>query len=380
MGDYRDEREAALQRAEVLSQQNAQLQTELDAMRRGRSSPATTRLPLLVGIAVGAMVLAGATAGFLTMARRPEVATRASSLELRGAWSPPASIARVGLRAAARAGGGTWVVGDRGAIFFRGESATSWAAVPSGTDADLHAITSGDPLVVVGARGTALRFDPAERRWVPEATGTTAGLNAVTTRRFGSAGPTVTAVGDGGVMLVRQPDGTWSPVVSPTGADLYGITSSASDFTLVAVGARGVIVGLPSSGGSLSVQASPVTTTLRAIASWNNTLLAVGDGGVMVSTSAMAPWTVVRSGTAGDLFTVAATEIPYEQRSPDSVGSGSIFGFVAAGAGGSVLVDRLGSVEGWRSVRAGGGAIRAMTSEPWSFFADDGTTFGFAPR
>jgi hypothetical protein len=31
-------------------------------------------------------------------------------------------------------------------------------------------------------------------------------------------------------------------------------------------------------------------------------------------------------------------------------------------------------------VRAGGGAIRAMTSEPWSFFADDGTTFGFAPR
>jgi len=45
-----------------------------------------------------------------------------------------------------------------------------------------------------------------------------------------------------------------------------------------------------------------------------------------------------------------------------------------------VLVDRLGSVEGWRPVRAGGGAIRAMTSEPWSFFTEEGNVLAFAPR
>ena len=375
MGDYRDEREAALQRAEVLAEQNAKLQGEVDALRQGRGSPATARAPrgLVVGLAL--VVVLGAGVGFFTAVRSAPEVTAASSLELRGRWSPPSPIAPVAWRAAVRAGGGTWVVGARGSIVFRGESATAWAPVPSGTDADLHAISAGEPLVAVGARGTALRFDPAQRRWVPEATGTTADLHAIASHHA-----VLFAVGDHGTVLRRGADGAWSTVDSPTAADLHGVTISATDNTLVAVGNAGTILGGTVDASTLTRQASPVTATLRAVAAWNTTLLAVGDGGVMIATSAMSPWTVVRSNTTADLFVVAPTEIPYEERRPQFSGAGSTFGFVAAGADGTVLVDRLGSVEGWRSVRGGGGAIRALTSEPWSFFTAEGNVIAFAPR
>lgn len=372
MGDYRDEREAALRRTEALAQENARLQAELDAARHGRASPATARVPRVLAFALVMLVLMGAGVGFLTASRRVVDAPGAPSLALRGRWSPPSPIAPVPWRAAARAGGGTWVVGDRGSIRFRGEVATAWSPVPSGTDADLYAITSTiDPLVVVGARGTALRFDPAQRRWVAESTGSTADLRAIT-----YASGELIAVGDRGTVLRRRDDGGWAALASPTTADLYGVAAAERGF--VAVGRGGTI--LSGSADALTLQASPVTATLRAIAPWNGTLLAVGDGGVMVSTSAMSPWTVVRSDITDDLFVVAATEIPFEERRPDYASSGSTFGFLAAGAGGAVVVDRLGSVEGWRPVRAGGGAIRAMTSEPWTFFTDDGNTIGFSPR
>jgi hypothetical protein len=375
MGDYRDEREAALQRAEALSQQNAQLQTELDAVRQGRASPATGMVPRVAALAVTFLVMMGAGIGFFTASRPAPMGTAAASLELRGRWSPPSPVAPVALRAAVRAGGGTWAVGDRGSIFFRAESATSWAPVPSGTEADLYAITSGDPLVAVGARGTALRFDPAQRRWVPESTGSTADLHAVASRQS-----TLIAVGSGGAVLRRSSEGAWTTVASNTAADLYGVTVSTPDGAVVAVGAGGTIVGGAFESAELTRQASPISSTLRAIAAWNNTLLAVGDGGAMVSTSAMSPWTVVPSASTTDLNVVASTEIPYEERRPGVMSSGSTFGFLAAGAGGTVLVDRLGSVEGWRSVRGGGGAIRAMISEPWSLFTDEGNVIAFTPR
>lgn len=55
----------------------------------------------------------------------------------------------------------------------------------------------------------------------------------------------------------------------------------------------------------------------------------------MVSTSQVSPWMVVRSSTADDLFVVAAMEIPYEERRPGFSSTGSVYGFVAAGAGSS---------------------------------------------
>jgi hypothetical protein len=390
MGEYRDEREAALQRAEALAQENARLQAEVDALRGGRvpraATPATRRTPRVVGVALGAMVVAGSVAGFMTAVRRaPDAA--ASSLELRGTWSPPSPIAHARLRASVRAGGGTWVVGDRGTILFRPDHADEWTSVPSGTDADLYAIATRETLVVVGARGTALRFDLAERRWVTEATGSTADLYAITS----AGGATLFAVGARGVIIHRGADGLWhAPAPGADRADLYGVALAGD--RIVAVGAGGTVVNVPGvgvasrygawngGGWRASEQASPVRTTLRAVASWNGTLLAVGDGGVMITATENSPWTLVRSNTTEDLFAVAATEIPYDERRPSYGGSGSVYGFVAAGAHGTVMVDRLGSTQGWRPVRAGGGAIRAVTSEPWSFFTDDGTLIGFTPR
>ncbi len=385
MGDYRDEKQAALQRAEALAQENVRLQAELAALKQGKkpapARPTPSRGPRTAALLVGAttMVAAGMGAGFWTLTRRPAVDMQ-SSQSLRGAWTAPAPIARMVLRAAARAEGGTWVVGNAGAIYFQAAGTTVWTAVPSGTQADLHGITAGPPLMVVGARGTVLRFEPTERRWIAETTHSTEDLYAVAVRRFGAGRASVVAVGADGTMLMRMPEGTWMPALHPTRSTLYGVTSAEGDFSLVAVGAGGVIVGVPSGGEPLRVQASPVTTTLRAVASHSGTVLAVGDGGVMVTTSAMAPWTVVPSGSTDDLFAVLATLIPFDERGPGSVSSGAPMGFLAAGARGTVLVERLGSSLGWRSVRSGGADIRAVTDDPWGFFAADGTAFGFSTR
>jgi hypothetical protein len=375
MGEYRDEREAALQRAEALAQENARLQAELDAVRGGRAPRAATRrTPAVVGAALGALVVAGAATGFLTTARRATSMSTESSLALRGQWSPPAPIAHAALRASVRAGGGTWAVGDRGTIVFRPEGAAAWSAVPSGTEADLYAIAASVPLVVVGAHGTALRFDLAERRWVSETTGVTSDLYAVSF----AVGGSLVAVGARGAIMSRDAQGLWQGWEGADRADLYGVALSGD--RIVAVGAHGAVLNLLGVGRRVSEQASPVRATLRAVASWNGTLLAVGDGGVMITATENSPWTLVRANTTEDLFAVAATEIPYEERRPGFSSSGATYGFVAAGARGTVMVDRLGSVEGWRPVRAGGGDIRAMTSEPWSFFTDDGTVIAFAAR
>lgn len=382
MGEYRDEREAALHRAEALAQENARLQTELDAARGGRpTSAATRRTPVVVGAALGAMVFAGAVAGFMASVRRAPVVA-VSALELRGTWSPPSPVAPVSLRASVRAGGGTWAVGDRGTIMFRPEGAREWTAVPSGTEADLYAINQ--QLTAVGANGTILQYDADARRWNVAASPTREHLYAVSDRTNYRESMIVGAHAT--VLVYSASERAWtseeSRVPDDVTADLFDVAVGV-DGRPVIVGAEGTILTHRQNTSMLPMyarQASPTTATLRAVAVWNNTLLAVGDGGVMISATENSPWTLVRANTTENLYAVAATEIPYEERRPESSGSGSTFGFVAAGAHGTVMVDRLGSTEGWRSVRAGGGAIRTMTSEPWNFFTDDGAVIAFAAR
>lgn len=377
MGDYRDEREAALRRVENLAQENAKLQTELDSLRRGRSAgPATTRLPLVFAGAVAALVLLGAGIAFFSVARRPGDSTAGPMLELRGTWSAPAPVGRVPLHGAVRAGTGTWAVGARGTILFRSDPQAPWTTIPSGTDADLHAVVGAAPLLAVGDRGTALLFDPAQRRWIPEPTGVTADLRAAT-----AYNGSVFVAGSGGTVLRRTPAGEWSAIPSSVSANLHGIAVSQNSFgVLTAVGERGTIVSGETTGSTLHAQASPVTVTLRAVAAWNGTLLAVGDLGTAVTAADQSPWTVVRTGVSNDLFVASVAEVPYEERRANFVGSGSSVGFVAAGAAGTVLAERLGSTAGWHRVRAGGPTILAMAADPWTFFTDGGTAIEFSSR
>lgn len=382
MGDYRDEREAALKRAENLAQENAQLHSELDALRGNNTSArstgggrATTRMPWVLAVAIGTLVLAGAGAGFFLAVRPMPPPASANVLQLRGHWSPPAPVAQVPLRGAVRSGSGTWAVGDRGTTLFRTEPQGPWTPIPSGTGANLRAIVGGAYLIAVGDRGTALRFDADQRRWIAEDTHTTADLRAVTV-----SNGVLFAAGSGGTVLKRDITGAWTAIASGVTVDLHGIVASPTDYTITAVGDGGTIVSGPSSATALHSQASPTTANLRAVSAWNGNLLAVGDRGVMVATSDRSPWVVVNSGQTADLFVVGAVEIPYEERRENFSGSGSSTGFIAAGAGGAVLVERLGSTAGWRPVRAGGAAVRAMVADPWTFFTDDGTAIEFDGR
>ncbi len=382
MGDYRDEREAALKRAENLAQENEQLHRELDALRGGNTSApvkppprATTRMPMAIAAVIGAVVVMGAGMGFFVAVRSNAASPQADVLTLRGAWSPPAVVARVPLRSAVRAGAGTWAVGDRGTIVYRSEGRGPWTTVPSGTDANLHAIASSASLIAVGDRGVALRFDATERRWIAETTGVTADLHAIC-----ASGEALFAAGSGGTVLRRNRDGAWARLSSGVSDDLHGIVVSPTSYMVTAVGANGVIVSGASSGDALVRQASPVRTTLRAVAEWNGNLLAVGDHGTIVATTDRSPWVEANSGVSADLFVVGTAEISYEERRGNFIGSGSGTGFVAAGAGGTVLVERLGSTVGWRSVRAGGAAVRTMTADPWTFFTEGGTSIEFSSR
>ncbi len=383
MGDYRDEREAALKRAENLAQENAQLHRELDALRGGDTSApavkpraqATTRVPWVVAGAIGAIVLLGGAMGFFYAVRVSAPAPQADVLTLRGEWSPPAVVGHGPLRGAVRSGGGTWAVGQGGTIMYRSEGRGPWTAIPSGTDANLHAIVAGASLIAVGDRGVALRFDATERRWTMENTGVTTNLYAIC-----ASGEVLFAAGSGGTVLRRNRDGVWTQLSTSISTDLHGIVVSPTSYTVTAVGAGGVIVSGATSGNALRQQASPVTTTLRSVAEWNGNLLAVGDRATIIATSDRSPWVVVDSGVASDLFVVGTAEIPYEERRANFSGSGSSTGFVAAGAGGTVLVERLGPTLGWRSVRAGGAAIRAMTADPWTFFTEGGTSIEFSAR
>ncbi len=382
MGDYRDEREAALKRAENLAQENAQLHRELDALRGGNTSAyvakpvrATSRVPMVIALALGAVVVMGAVSGFFFAVRSGGVAPQAETLTLRGEWSPPAVVATGALRGAVRAGAGTWAVGDRGTIMYRSESSGPWTGISSGTDVNLRAIASSVALIAVGDRGVALQFATSERRWFTEPTGVTSDLHAIY-----ASGEEIFVAGSGGTVLRRDRSGVWTRFTSGFSDDLYGIVVSPTSHVVTAVGANGMILSGAASGSVLTRQASAVATTLRAVAEWNGSLLAVGDGGMIVATSDRSPWVVVDSGIASDLFVVGTAEISYEERRANFSSSGSGTGFVAAGAGGTVLVERLGSTVGWRSVRSGGAAIRAMTADPWTFFTEGGTSIEFTAR
>jgi photosystem II stability/assembly factor-like uncharacterized protein len=110
--------------------------------------------------------------------------------------------------------------------------ATSTAGVFASTysnSAELYAVwctTNGSDIYVVGGGGLIVHSTDAGVSWTPETGAPNADLFAV----WGASGTDVWAVGNNGVIVRRQANGTWAPIASPTSVQLLSIWgSSAAD-------------------------------------------------------------------------------------------------------------------------------------------------------
>lgn len=257
-------------------------------------------------------------------------------------------------------------VGEQGTILTRSATGT-WERRESGTTAWLTAVASIDRRLYACGEGGVILSSADGQTWLREAAPPGPRLNAL---RPGPSGDTAEALGEPGAgTVVRAADGSWTRradpfgprwvhatsgefvggqsgllaarddqaatgwrhVISPTLRDIEGMARRASfgligPFTTIAVGAEGVILGLPrgeggwpgewralesgttrrlrgvtwKSGGYVGL----ITLTVRA---WVGEFFAVGEGGVILRSADGSQWVHDPSPVSVDLNAVTAT-------------------------------------------------------------------------
>ena len=159
--------------------------------------------------------------------------------------------------------------------------------------------------------------------WQRDISNTLQNLYSVYSNKVTVASPynfTSVAVGGSGTILVSSR--TWASNTVhtwlaksvnglnglPLQTDLYGVAgddtveSSASKW--VAVGEYSVVMYSADNGEHWTQYATPTATNLNAVRYCNGTWVAVGDGGVILSSTNGTTWTQVTSGTTLNLFTI----------------------------------------------------------------------------
>jgi len=211
--------------------------------------------------------------------------------------------------------GNLWAVGRKGNIIHRKPKTRTWSNRRSGVRVDLNGVSGyqAGSLVAVGQGGTLVQRN-GKGAWdvlVPGSNARLVGVapdpalgerGLITLGKFGmllvhddqgwktvkalprgkyhdlcSAGSTVAAVGDRGLMVVRE-DGKWRRVRTGTSEDLHDVDGCAAG-QLVAVGTRGVAVSYKD--GKAKVHKTPTGHTLYGV--WvgaPNDVWAVGGRGV----------------------------------------------------------------------------------------------------
>jgi hypothetical protein len=204
-----------------------------------------------------------------------------------------------------------YVVGDKGTILLF--SGNAWTAQSSGTDSDLRAIDGrhGSDVWAVGEKGTMLHF--AGGGWLPVdapmdnyrdvATEPGQPLYAVgetRIRRFEDGvwtveGPpwvqgiesidllpngSMAAVGTGGRLFVRSGDGNWSLVDTPTSANLRDVILLGDE--VIAVGDGGTVLTHTPEAGAGIVSVDTDRTLFAVTANESGEVIVVGDDGVVL--------------------------------------------------------------------------------------------------
>ena len=126
----------------------------------------------------------------------------------------------------------------------------AWAAVPSGTSANLYdVIANGSSMYAVGAGGTLLHSTDNGDTWFPLQSGATATLRCIRPS-LGNYWYVFVAVGDNGTMI-RSTDGgaSWCRIPTGTNADLYAV-DPVNDTDYYIGGTGGLFLHSTDGGGS----------------------------------------------------------------------------------------------------------------------------------
>jgi hypothetical protein len=178
------------------------------------------------------------------------------------------------------------VVGD-GGVMLTSPDAVTWTPKVSRTTQNLNGIAwTGSKFVFVGDGGTILTMLDTGGPPGANPSGTAANLNAVTVASNGN----IVAVGATGTVLVSSNGLTWESRVSNTNATLQAVTAAGTQF--VAVGANGRII-TSKNGNSWSIAQSKTSSSLSGVA-WSGTLfVAAGNAGTFDTSPDAVTWTVV---------------------------------------------------------------------------------------
>ncbi len=225
-------------------------------------------------------------------------------------------------------------VGDGGASYYSSDAQT-WTAGSAVTVENLNALaSSGSRVVAVGNNG-AIQYSADGMSWTAATTvPTSSHLYGVA---YLSTGVWM-AVGAGGTLLQSSDGASWTALSSGTTADLRGVayrprsvttvtipttTTTTIEAAYVAVGAGGVVLS-STDGASWTAQTSNTTADLQTVTPELTRFLAVGTGGAVISSQDGLSWTARSSGSTAALYGVVNGQAQY----------------VAVGAGGVSLYSR----------------------------------------
>lgn len=305
-----------------------------------------------------------------------------------------------------------WVVGNGGVVLTNNPLRANWAVVATGVTNDLFAVAGGGGEILLAGDGVLLKSGNTGATWQNQ---TDAALAAPAPKwSYYSAlwdGRLFLAGGKSGVLVegIKTNATTqtlWYPGEQPTRSWLWS-AHRAPEF-YAAVGADGTIV-TSADGAAWALESTPAasrTNILLGVSGNTNTLVAVGEGG-MVLRSANQFTNVVSTNATGGLETnsvslwgVVWAEAGLVPVATDLQGvAASEETFVAVGAGGTILTSPNGDAwtrqtspttrylssvaktpSGWVAAGDLGTLLRSPDGVAWSTFASGVTNWIYSVR
>ncbi len=202
------------------------------------------------------------------------------------------------LRGVASLGGGSALVVGESGVALRVDDGAAPLALDSGSPRHLNGVAGvGGAAVVVGDAGTALRYDG--KGFVAETTGAVARIRAIALDDTGAGW----AVGDGGAIVARSKDGTWTAETAPTVGNLNGVARRGAEAW--AVGDNGLVLHRDQNGWTKEFE-SPGEFLFGVYTSPSLTL-AVGWTGRILRRETTT-WVAERSDTVNVLQAIAGSD------------------------------------------------------------------------
>jgi photosystem II stability/assembly factor-like uncharacterized protein len=270
-----------------------------------------------------------------------------------------------------RTQGGKGGPGSPAIPFVPGYAGINWTSGSAGTNAlngitygniyDASGISLGNGYVAAGASG-ALYYGIVDVNSTLNWTPITNPLPSATFNALSNLGAAFVAVGNGGSIIYSSNYAkTWSAVTTnPSSFDLHTITTNNSVF--VAAGNNGTIVTSTDATGTVwTSQTSGTTNNLNGIAI-GSVYVVVGDSGTLLTSTDAVTWTA-NSTVASSIPAVNLKSVAYCAVIPPSgVYAGTtIYPYVAAGSGGTVLTSLDGGTTWTSQILPNGTTLTGVT-------------------